>query len=407
MKCNEIESNAKNQKHVAKFEKVLDGRGHPIRGLVVRDGRYYARLSAPHHKTGMLVVQRIPLKTKDDIAVESKAQAVTELKRLQTQRDEGTLPVLHRTPKFSDYVTQYLDLISTGNGAKKPATIQKERSILKDWVKSLGDLRLDQIKRVHINRFKEGRIKDGISERTTALDIIAVRNVFKRAVNEGYIQRLPMEGMKTVKKAPDKRPYFTNAEIESVCSSATSFENGQQLSDYIRLMALCGARRNEALGVQWADVDFEKGKLHLCRQVSQFGIQTLKNDKGRDVDFSPMLRTHLADMFKRRAPDSIWLFPSSRRGEKDNPCTSFQKTFKLARIAAKLPNFHFHDCRHHFISICVMSGIDYMTIAEWVGHSDGGILIGKVYGHLADGHKKAMASKVNFAPTIVEKSEVA
>ena len=54
-----------------------------------------------------------------------------------------------------------------------------------------------------------------------------------------------------------------------------------------------------------------------------------------------------------------------------------------------------------------MSGIDYMTIAEWVGHSDGGILIGKVYGHLADGHKKAMASKVNFAPTIVEKSEVA
>ena len=58
----------------------------------------------------------------------------------------------------------------------------------------------------------------------------------------------------------------------------------------------------------------------------------------------------------------------------------------------------FHDLRHHFISYCVMSGIDYMTIAEWVGHRDGGILIGKVYGHLADSHKKQQAQRVKFGP---------
>jgi len=43
-----------------------------------------------------------------------------------------------------------------------------------------------------------------------------------------------------------------------------------------------------------------------------------------------------------------------------------------------------------------MSGIDYMTIAEWVGHQDGGILIGKVYGHLAKSHKREQARRVNF-----------
>jgi hypothetical protein len=32
-----------------------------------------------------------------------------------------------------------------------------------------------------------------------------------------------------------------------------------------------------------------------------------------------------------------------------------------------------------------MSGIDFMTIAAWLGHKDGGTLIGKVYGHLLDG----------------------
>jgi hypothetical protein len=50
-----------------------------------------------------------------------------------------------------------------------------------------------------------------------------------------------------------------------------------------------------------------------------------------------------------------------------------------------------------------MSGIDYMTVAAWVGHRDGGVLIGKVYGHLANEHRQAMARKMNFgAPEIVE-----
>jgi site-specific recombinase XerD len=52
--------------------------------------------------------------------------------------------------------------------------------------------------------------------------------------------------------------------------------------------------------------------------------------------------------------------------------------------------------RHHFISMCVMSGIDFMTIAQWVGHVDGGVLIGKVYGHLANEHRQRMAQLVQF-----------
>ncbi len=54
------------------------------------------------------------------------------------------------------------------------------------------------------------------------------------------------------------------------------------------------------------------------------------------------------------------------------------------------------------ISMCVMSGIDFMTIAAWVGHKDGGVLIGKVYGHLANEHRKAMAERVNFEPVVLQ-----
>jgi hypothetical protein len=35
-----------------------------------------------------------------------------------------------------------------------------------------------------------------------------------------------------------------------------------------------------------------------------------------------------------------------------------------------------------------------MTISAWVGHKDGGILIGKVYGHLANEHRQRAARKL-------------
>jgi len=48
-----------------------------------------------------------------------------------------------------------------------------------------------------------------------------------------------------------------------------------------------------------------------------------------------------------------------------------------------------------------------MTIAKWVGHQDGGVLIGKVYGHLSNEHAQRQAQRIVFSPAVLEKSEVA
>ena len=44
-----------------------------------------------------------------------------------------------------------------------------------------------------------------------------------------------------------------------------------------------------------------------------------------------------------------------------------------------------------------MSGLDFKTIAEWLGHESGTGLIDKVYGHLAADHKRRMAQKLSFS----------
>lgn len=395
------------QTHGASFAKVLDGRKQPVRGLWERNGRFYAQLRVENPVTGVKKTRRIPVVDKDGAAVVTVAQAIAELKRLQTRRADNELGAVGRTPKFPDYAARYLEFISSGHGTKKPGTVNKERSTLALWSEHLHSLRLDQVKRLHVNRFIERRLKEGMAPRTVNLDVIALRNVLKRAVDDGLIQRLPTEGLRPLKTTVAKRPLFGPAELEKLCAAAFQArrnaagdpvqvtKNAQEFVDYIRLLAFSGARRNEALGLRWPDVDFERGQLTIGASGDT------KNRTARVVDFNAKLRDHLRDMERRKAPDSQWLFPSPQRGRDDRGARTFQESLKLVRSQAAMPDFHFHDCRHHFISMAVMSGVDFMTIAAWVGHRDGGVLIGRVYGHLANEHRRAMAERVNFGPVPV------
>lgn len=414
MKRNEVRSSTgasstAGQSHAPTFAKVLDGRKQPIRALWERNGRYYAQLKIENPITGIKKTKRVPLKDGEGNPVATVAQAVAQLARLQTQRSDNALPVLSRQPKFADYAKRYLESISAGQGAKKPGTREKEKAILGRWTEAVGHLRLDQIKRVHVNRFIDNRLKEvdksgqpRAGARTINLDVITLRVVMKRALSDGLIQRLPTEGLRPLKSTAPRRSLVTVADIDKLCASAVgATKNAQEFADYIRLMAYCGARRNEALGIQWEDVDFDNGQLHIRRQITHRGIESLKNGEERTVDFNAKLRAHLEDMQSRNGDASDWLFPSPQRGDKDIPAKSFQESLCLARDKAGMQGFGFHDLRHHFVSLCVMSGIDFMTIAAWVGHRDGGILIGRVYGHLANEHRKSMAERVNFEPTVV------
>lgn len=374
--------------HGGAYQKVLDGRKRPIRGLWMRNARFYARVSIEDPKTGLKAVRRVPL------AANTTAEAQGELRRLLTQREDNELPVLRRTPKFRHYVRQYLDFYDTVRDAKRPKTLQTERGHLNQWIEHLGDTRLDRINMAMINGFIAKRQGQGRSGRTVNLAVTILRNVLKKAIDDGWLQRLPTENLRPLKWTARKRPLFSNSEIEAVCEKGlTSSKNGQELADYIRVMAFAGSRASETLRLKWADVDWSQRQL----TIGSDGLA--KNHKSRVVDFNPKLEAHLRGMVQRRAPDTDWLFPSPRRGGADIASKSLRESLRLARTAANLPRFGFHDCRHFFISMCVMSGIDFMTIAKWVGHQDGGVLIGKVYGHLSNEHAQRQAGRIVFSPT--------
>ena len=53
-----------------------------------------------------------------------------------------------------------------------------------------------------------------------------------------------------------------------------------------------------------------------------------------------------------------------------------------------------HDLRHIFATRCIESSVDLPTLANWLGHKDGGVLAAQVYGHLCIKHSTAMAGRV-------------
>jgi integrase len=272
----------------------------------------------------------------------------------------------------------------------------------------LGLVRVDRISTPGISAYIDKRLNGGVfggrklepvSERTVNIDLMVLRNVLKAAIDDGHLRELPR--IKLLDEPPSpKRQLITPAEFKNLIKAARTAcaKNAEQLADYLQFLAFSGCREKETLRVKWHDVDFQNERVTIGAD------QLTKNWEARRVEFNPQLRALLRDMKKRRAPDSSWLFPSPRRGSRDEHAKSFRESLKIARKEAGLEWTGFHDLRHYFCSVCVMAGIDFMTIAAWLGHKDGGILVGKVYGHLLDEHRQKAAKLVHFGISVVDRN---
>jgi integrase len=403
---------------------VLDNRKHAIRGLWRRNGNFLARITV-EDDDGRKAVKWVPLKA------DSAAAAQEEFRTLLVERGEDRLRHIGRCPRFSDYVEQTYENRLTTSG-KKPDTQVTERVHLKQLRESVGHLTLDKIRPYHVTGHLQKLKQNGKANRTCNLALVVLRNVLKNAKIDGFIKSLPVDGIPWQRSEKKASHLYTREDIDLFCQAGLiASKNGVQFADYVRLLALCGAREQETIKLRLADVDFEHKLLTIGAEGDT------KNREARRVDFNSELETHLKALHTRRAPDSKWLFPSPQRGDEDTRAKTFRESLLLTRAVSgcicqdckqikfgketpkacpkcggsrlepkvkvlpdHLQKFGFHDCRHHFISYAVMSGIDFMTIARWVGHKDGGILIGKVYGHLSNEHAQLQATRMNFGPAI-------
>ena len=152
------------------------------------------------------------------------------------------------------------------------------------------------------------------------------------------------------------REHLTEREIDKLVEAAKDNRWGQRDATMILIAFRHGLRASELCGLQWSDVEFETGALHLRRA------------KGGTTATHPLLGDELRALRSlKRDAKSPFIFVSERGA----PFTvsGFAKLLERAGIEAKLPfKAHPHMLRHATGYALANRGTDTRTLQGYLGH---------------------------------------
>jgi integrase len=146
----------------------------------------------------------------------------------------------------------------------------------------------------------------------------------------------------------------------------------------VRFLSLTGLRIGAAGKLRWRDV---RGNYLLVPG------SIMKNGKPCMIPFVAGTEDILSRLKKITwFHDDDFLLPSK----------SVKKALNTSCDRVGIPRLSHHDFRHMFATRCIESGVDLPTAARWLGHQDGGALLGRTYFHLCDRHSLKMAAQVKI-----------
>lgn len=142
----------------------------------------------------------------------------------------------------------------------------------------------------------------------------------------------------------------------------------REAGDFLRFLACSGLRRSGGNYLSWQDVDFTEGLLRV-------------KQKGGKVSMTPLTSEALAILLQRRAAGKECPF-----GFGDRRLKQISRIMKRFAKGFEIDLTFFHAFRHYFTSRALMAGLGVQEVASLLGHSDGGQLVLRTYGHLTSAH---------------------
>ena len=275
-------------------------------------------------------------------------------------------------------------------------------------------MRPDQITRAEIEKWRARALNEGTGFRppgaksesvavsgrspsTFNKAVDALRRMLDLAVDGGALHHNPLAGRRGLKaKSTPRKPNLPEAQKlqEIFAEMEKSGERGgwaKETADFCRFLTFTGCRLAEAGAVTWQDIDFERGLIRVK------GTKTAAS--AREVPLIPAARSLLLAILERRKKSAT----ESRGGEPYvAPAGAVLavkeagKSLTRACTAVGVPRLTHHDLRDAFATQAIEAGVDIPTVANWLGHVDGGALLMKVYSHHRRQHSVAQAAKVNF-----------
>jgi integrase len=229
--------------------------------------------------------------------------------------------------------------------------------------------------------FKEQEGVAYLGKRTVKHHHALISSILTTAVNWQVILENPAKRVKAP-KAPRLEAKFLD-ELQTARLLECLDGEPIKYQVMVKLLLYSGMRRGELAGLEWKDIDFDKGTISIRRSsqyVSGKGIFT-KDTKTETSDRTirlpqmafDMLKTYRAWQSKERLKiGSDWLdcdrLFTTWNGSPIHP-DSITGWFAAFIKRHELPKITIHSLRHTNITLLIMAGIPLRTVAKRAGHS--------------------------------------
>jgi integrase len=323
------------------------------------------------------------LKTTDKELARRRLEALRQkVARLNTKVGKAIL--------FVDFAKRWLDTV--GGGMKRSSRVRREAAI--NAVRPYFTNTVRAIDKSQVDTWAASRNKTA-SARTFNIERETLIQILDYALREGLILENPARVAERRKQHQAKIVIPTKAQFKTLLDTLRQSDvRYHEAADLCELLAYSGCRLGEATAMTWGEVNLELKNFTITG--GEYGT---KNHEARTIPLFPALEEFLLRLQASLAKPPE---PTDRIVQIDNA----KKAITSACETAKLPHFHHHTLRHFFCSNAIEAGIDFKTIAGWLGHKGGGLLVAKTYGHLRDEHSAAMAKRMNWGASTAEPANV-
>jgi len=230
------------------------------------------------------------------------------------------------------------------------------------------------------NNYRQTGIKRHGRELTSAVNHLLwfLKRFVPWAVREGHLDKRCEEELRELRKVK------VNSRRIRVPSPATVNEFLQMVESedpdgamFLRFLAVTGLRRSGAIGLTWQGIDLDAGQM-VVRQ---------KGGREEVIPMTPEAREILES--RRQLPQPF--------GYGIKELEVLERRMKRFGKGLDIDLVTFHSFRHYFASQCLISGLTVPEVAKLLGHSDGGALVLRTYGHLCGKHLREAVNGLRLA----------
>lgn len=236
---------------------------------------------------------------------------------------------------------------------------------------AFGSTRVDRISVEQIDRWQDNLSADGYSNHTVRRLVTTLGNVLDFARRRKMIPTNPVSDVEKPSARRRREPIIlTRAQVYKLADAAETADE----TNLILTAAFTGARISELFGLRWQNVhlDDEPPTLVIAEQVYQ-GVRKdrAKTPSGyRRIILAPPAADALrSQQVEGRNSEEGIVFPAPAGGPWR--ASNFnRRQWKAVREAADLPELHFHDLRHFYVSHVRNAGLAPAITEQLVGHND-------------------------------------